>query len=254
MQTSNQSLTAQLAELLTNRIKDGTWPVGFRLPTEMELMREHNVGRITVRRALAKLEDAGLINRRPRVGTTVISTGAELQFVYSLPSLADINQLGNHHQRKILHVQRFVADEISANVLNVPVGSSYLLLSDLRVSVVENSTPMAFTNVYIPWRYRSVLSRAQAEPTSLIVNLIQSLTGNTLHKIDQHISSYPMPARWAALLNVKAESPALRILRHYIDTDNKLMMISESWHPGDRYSLRVPIERLMPTLPATGKK
>lgn len=59
------------AEML-RRINDRTWPAGFTLPQEEKLAEEFGVARGTVRRALASLVDAGLIERRRRAGTRVV--------------------------------------------------------------------------------------------------------------------------------------------------------------------------------------
>ncbi|WP_394162533.1 FadR/GntR family transcriptional regulator [Galactobacter valiniphilus] len=59
---------------LRSRLKDGTWPVGTRLPGEHELAAELGVGRNTVREALRTLVNAGLLTARRGDGTYVIAT------------------------------------------------------------------------------------------------------------------------------------------------------------------------------------
>ena len=49
----------------------GKYPSGSQLPTEYQLMKELNVGRATVRTALAQLEEEGTIYKRQGVGTFV---------------------------------------------------------------------------------------------------------------------------------------------------------------------------------------
>ena len=59
---------------LRGRLKDGTWPVGARLPGEHELAAELGVGRNTIREALRTLVNAGLLTARRGDGTYVIAT------------------------------------------------------------------------------------------------------------------------------------------------------------------------------------
>ncbi|MEM7764388.1 MAG: GntR family transcriptional regulator [Pseudomonadota bacterium] len=59
------------AELL-NRIRSNVWPPGFSVPREEDLAEEFGVARGTVRRALASLVAAGLLERRKRAGTRVV--------------------------------------------------------------------------------------------------------------------------------------------------------------------------------------
>ncbi|MEL7296982.1 MAG: GntR family transcriptional regulator [Pseudomonadota bacterium] len=59
------------AELL-DRIRNNVWPPGFTVPREEDLADEFGVARGTVRRALASLVAAGLLERRKRAGTRVV--------------------------------------------------------------------------------------------------------------------------------------------------------------------------------------
>ncbi len=61
----------QLLLLLQEQLSRGVWKPGSKLPTEEELCRQFNVSRTTVRHALARLEQAGAIERRPGIGTLV---------------------------------------------------------------------------------------------------------------------------------------------------------------------------------------
>src|SRR5216683_6401941 len=54
-------------------ISSGRVAVGARLPTEQELCARHNAGRHTIREAVRGLVEAGMVERRPRLGTRVIS-------------------------------------------------------------------------------------------------------------------------------------------------------------------------------------
>ena len=60
----------QLEIALRRSIEAGDFPDG-RLPTEAELGRQYHVSRLTVRSALRRLEEDGLIERRRARGTFV---------------------------------------------------------------------------------------------------------------------------------------------------------------------------------------
>jgi GntR family transcriptional regulator len=61
----------QLAEMLEHEIVSGRWEAGLRLPSELELCTHFGVSRTTVRQALGRLEQEGLIARRKGQGTFV---------------------------------------------------------------------------------------------------------------------------------------------------------------------------------------
>ena len=64
-------LPAQLADRLRQRIVDGHWEPGRRLPSEQELATEYGVSRPTVRSAVARLVDSGMLRVRHGAGTFV---------------------------------------------------------------------------------------------------------------------------------------------------------------------------------------
>jgi len=67
----NNSLTDQVENILIGRIKEGFYPAGGKLPSEIELAQELNVSKATIRSALAVLTSNGFIVRRHGIGTFV---------------------------------------------------------------------------------------------------------------------------------------------------------------------------------------
>lgn len=67
------SKTDQLVGALREKIANGAYPQGTTLPSERSLTEEFGVSRVTVRKALERLTDAGLVARSPGKGTYVRS-------------------------------------------------------------------------------------------------------------------------------------------------------------------------------------
>ncbi|MGI6298017.1 MAG: GntR family transcriptional regulator [Saccharofermentanales bacterium] len=66
-------LYAQLKELLSERIADGTWQRGEQIPSELALCEELDLSRPTVRQAIAELVNEGLLIIHKGRGTFVAS-------------------------------------------------------------------------------------------------------------------------------------------------------------------------------------
>ncbi len=66
-----QSLADEVASRLVQKISDGEFQVGEKLPTEPELMLLFGVGRSTVREAIRNLSHTGLVRVRQGLGTFV---------------------------------------------------------------------------------------------------------------------------------------------------------------------------------------
>ncbi|GIF14565.1 GntR family transcriptional regulator [Actinoplanes teichomyceticus] len=60
-----------IADDLTSKIKDGEWPPGSALPPQKELSSRYGVTLATLRQALQRLEDEGLLSQEPGRGTFV---------------------------------------------------------------------------------------------------------------------------------------------------------------------------------------
>ena len=67
----NRPIWAQLQEQLTLRIIAGTYPLGSRLPSVRELAAEAGVNPNTMQRALAAMEEEGLLTSQRNTGRYV---------------------------------------------------------------------------------------------------------------------------------------------------------------------------------------
>lgn len=61
----------QVYALLEDRIDDGTYPPGGRLPSVHEIIQETGISRVTATRVLKELRAAGLAYMEPGIGTFV---------------------------------------------------------------------------------------------------------------------------------------------------------------------------------------
>jgi GntR family transcriptional repressor for pyruvate dehydrogenase complex len=67
------SLAESVTEQIIAMISEGRIRPGDRLPSELELMKHFNVGRSSVREAIRGLALIGVVERRPRRGTVLVS-------------------------------------------------------------------------------------------------------------------------------------------------------------------------------------
>ncbi|OJF12741.1 FadR/GntR family transcriptional regulator [Couchioplanes caeruleus] len=69
-----ESLSGRVIAELRHQITSGAWPVGHRIPTELELVTQLGVARNTVREAVRALAHNGLLDIRQGSGTYVVAT------------------------------------------------------------------------------------------------------------------------------------------------------------------------------------
>jgi DNA-binding FadR family transcriptional regulator len=112
-------------EQLTRQIVEGGWPLGARLPGEVQLAEQLEVGRSTVREAIRELVRAGMLESRQGSGTYVISVQPELRWdavldaariveVYEVRSALEVQAAvlaaGRRTERDIDDIRRALGD------------------------------------------------------------------------------------------------------------------------------------------------
>ena len=70
---SSTPVYRQVASILKERIEDGTYAPGRRLPSITGLVQEFGIAALTARKALRVLVDLGLAEMTPGMGTYVVN-------------------------------------------------------------------------------------------------------------------------------------------------------------------------------------
>lgn len=86
---------------IADRIRQGAWPEGLKIPSENQLVAELKVSRMTINRALRELTDEGFLSRVQGVGTFVKGSPANGS-VFELRDIAEDIRLRGHEYRAIV--------------------------------------------------------------------------------------------------------------------------------------------------------
>jgi GntR family transcriptional regulator len=232
---------AQVARDLAEGIAGGSFPVGSLLPTELELCDRYGASRHTVRSAIRELQDLGLVSRRKKVGTRV--EAAHPSAGYSLASVEDLVQFGVSYRRAVQEIKFVVADRALAKTLGYEPGRSWLRISSLRLNAQAETLPVGWTDVYVAPAFAGLAEIVRASPDVLISALIEQHYGRRIAEIQQDITATTIPPRLAEPLAAKVGSPALRIVRRYLDHTGEVFEISVTVHPADRFTFSTRLRR-----------
>ncbi len=227
----------KVAEDLIAGISDGSFPLNSFLPTEFELCKKYKVSRYTVRVALEKLTKQGFIRRWPRLGSKVISLGFDETYSKKFSSVSSIDPLADSHKRVVKLTSECIVDERLASRLECEKDIEFLKFSNVRMNPNEPDKPLVWSSVYVNPNYRKLPQLAKSNPLILLATLIEKEYGEKCTEVYQKISAVPLPVEAAIHLNAEPGIPSLRILRHYKNNENKLLEVSESYHPGNRFCL-----------------
>jgi DNA-binding GntR family transcriptional regulator len=152
----------RIATALADRIASGVYATGCRLPSGSELCREFGVSPMTVRRALAVLDNQGLISGEK--GRGVFARSVDLgDSAFRLDSLTG-DWLDESAEIRLLSAEMTRADERVARILAVAQGERVVYLRRL---VLHEGNPVMYHTEYIRYDPRRPLVESQLQLTSL---------------------------------------------------------------------------------------
>jgi DNA-binding GntR family transcriptional regulator len=234
-------LYVQLAQTIGDRITKGDYPVGSLLPTEAELGTSFGVSRYTVRQAIQHLRNQGLVSARKGVGTRVHAISTEASYTQSMRSLGELLQYATETRLDVTCVEEVVARGALAEALGCRPKKPWIRVAGVRHGAA-GEPPHCFNEVFIDDAYRSIADEASTLRTAIWA-LIETRFGETVVEVDQEIEATLLDPEMARLLAAEAGSPALKFTRRYYVTGRRLVELSVSVHPADRFSYRMTIRR-----------
>ncbi len=139
-------LWAQIVADLRERMAGGAFDQRF--PTEHELAATYGVSRQTVREAVRRLQDEGLLERHRGRGTTLSRPVLEqpLRTLYSLAST--VSGHGLRERNEIRAAERRPAPPEVAEILQLAPGAPAVYLERLRFA---GDDPLSLERSWLPW-------------------------------------------------------------------------------------------------------
>jgi GntR family transcriptional regulator len=210
-----------IADNLRDRIRSGGVTAGRLLPSESSLSEEFSVSRVTVRRALEQLREAGLIDSRQGLGWFVAGDPVR-QPLGELDTVEEqLAATGAISTRQVLD---FAFIDAPARVGDV-LGEERVL--EVRRLNLADGEPFARVTVWCPEAVGARFSRRDVEARPFYDLLDVKLRG-----AEQTIGAAAASPDDAALLGVPPGSPVLVCERITRTDDGVAVLVSEHVYPG----------------------
>ncbi len=233
----------QIADVLRERVRAGSYAGGRVLPSEAELSAEFDASRVTIRRALETLRDDGLLAARQGFGW----------FVAREPLRQTLGQLGTIEgqlaesgvvaQRRVIE---FAFVEATGRV-RAALGTDQVLQVK-RVNLADGE-PFAVVTVWCPASLGEHLSRRDVERSPFY-----ELLGVRLRGATQTIGADAIGSEDAGLLGVPVGSPVLRCERLTTDVDGTPVLLSQHIFPAHRTEFVVELPHAEPSISPSGMR
>lgn len=241
------ALAVQVLDIISSRISNKTYLPDTQLPPEMDLTKEFNVSRATVRRATDLLVERGLIYRRQGIGS----------FVSHTPDIANpLNQFIDF--REMLRIQGFRPGlvELTANFVAPTLKVCGALDLDSQKPVLEthkyftaNDELVVYCVNHIPlWVFEDILTKAEVVQPGVMEPILEFYEKRCGKKIEfytctVHAEIVKQCGVPYLSQNFKSDTPVQIVEEIGYGVENRPLHHSIEYHPGSH--MRFGLIRLM---------
>ncbi len=233
-------LASRVREEVRDRIMDGRFSDGLRLPPEVDLATSLGVSRTTLREALLQLEQEGLLIRRHGHGTFVRASARLRGSLNSNLSATEVirshgMEPGTSHAR----IEEIVLDDDLAARLQRPAGTAAVRLERVRTA---DGRPVIFTLDVIP---SSLFSDAGVDPEVLLdpalslYRLYADRLGRSITDGQASIRLTRADALAADRLGIPIGSPILRLEQVDVTAEGEPVLASVESYVADTFEFSV---------------
>ena len=235
----SQVLYKKVVDSLLDQIGSGDIKVGQRLPSEEIYAEQLGVSRSTLRLAFTQLEQKGIIRRRKRGGTDVISDKPVPRFDLVGGSVIDLMMLSKDSTYLVQEVKQCTHrdSEDLANYLDV--ANRWTCFSGVRLAS-EHETPFGCANCYVPEHYAELA----IEPGDRIASVFGSIEKQydiSVARVNQYVSATTCPAQYTSTLGLETNEAALSMKLEMRDKSDRIMLCSFTYFDPARVNLNAEI-------------
>jgi len=238
---AGQPLWERVSATLEQEIDTGASAAGARLPSEAALTNRFGVSRVTLRQALAHLEQRGLVHPQAGRGWFVGAAPGDPAVSEEPGVLQSFTEMANSRGLRagavVLHCERRAADWDEAQDLAVAPGAKLLSLRRLRQL---DGIAVAVDHSLVPASLLPGLDDKDFRDASLYAALQRH--GVRPFRADYEVQAIAADAEHAHLLDVAAGAPLLSARQICVDDSGRRIESGHITYRGDRYRFRAVLQ------------
>ncbi len=224
-----------VSDVLAREIREGVHAVGSLLPPEPQLCERFAVSRHTLREAVRRLCELGLVTRHQGIGTRVNARTGPTRFVASLGSLQDLMQYTQQTRIRRLADRWVQADARLAALLRCDEGEHWLEIETCRYPI-DGEVPLVHMRIYVRPECEGIRTDLD-DGSAWVFGLVEKHGGERIVEAHQVVGAIAIPSPIAKVLGVKGGSPGLLVRRYYMGRGDRLLSVSLNVYPEARFEL-----------------
>lgn len=230
----------QIYLVLLDKILNGIYRKGSRVPSEHEIERSFGVSRITARKALDKLAVEGLVTRQRGRGTIVSSQLSLSSITGEAPGLIeDLLAMAQETDVELLEFEYLCAGPHVANALDIEIDTIVQRAARVRK---KNGLAFSYAVTYVPEDIGRKYSETDIQEHPMLVLIEHS--GHKVCRATQSISAALADDRIASALGVNVGSALLKVVRVVYDDDERAIEYIIVHYRPDLYQLNLELTRI----------
>ena len=203
------TLYARVCEEILEKLQTGVLRVGDRLPPEADYAAELGVSRSTLRLAFAELESSGVLRRKKRAGTEIISDTPKKRFNMATGGISELLSLGQDTEFALHGTRTVRTAEIPQLEGLVSETGHWLEVAGARTLVGETK-PFSVNRVYVPARFAAIEPLLKPGITS-VYRIIEECFEVEVGRVNQVVGAIACEAGDADVMGLVVGAPALQI-------------------------------------------
>jgi GntR family transcriptional regulator len=220
---------------LAARIREGVYDA-TGLPGERALAEEFAVARVTIRSALRRLQEQGLVLRSERRGTMAATSAARPRLLRE--HVDKFLDRGRPDKRKVTGFGFVAASPAVAEALRIAPGDKVLRVLRVRS---DGHGSLTYTEAHVPQAIAHTVTRAALERKAF-VQLLED-HGVRIGRADQTVQSEAAGYEVARALGIPLGAPILKLSRVLHDADGVPLQLLSGWYRADRFQVRMELSR-----------
>ena len=222
------SLYSDLIDKLLEEIS--TMEKGAKLPSERQLCKDYEVSRTTVRNALGSLVNSGILYQIQGKGTFVRERNREnLSNYYSFTEQTKRN--GKKPKSIVTSFKVRALNDKERQVFDDEAIEKVIVFDRLRLA---DDTPMMYEKTVIPYEKFRAINKNLLEEVALY-DIFDNKFNTKIANVRERFQVSSMTKKVASLLDLKNNSPALKITRFSYDKEDNLIEYTTSYARGDMF-------------------